>query len=124
MKLAAFGIVIKDNEVLLVNRRFPPQLWAPPGGFIDPGESPEETVRRETWEETGVVCEVFSKIYEFDYNESHLLVYLCRYISGELKCSYESLDVGWFNIDKLPTPISPDDTIFSRAIELVQKPEE
>ncbi len=116
MKIAAFGIVVWEDKVLLVNRRFPPQLWAPPGGFIDLGESPEETVKRETWEETGIICDVFSKIHEFDFNESHLLVYACQYISGELQCSYESIEVGWFNIDDLPTSLSPAIEIFQKAI--------
>lgn len=44
-------------EVLIVhpsgayNRRKP---WSIPKGLADPGESPEQAARRETWEETGV----------------------------------------------------------------------
>jgi len=119
MNTAAIGIVVKEYQVLLVNRRFPPQLWSPPGGFLDPGESPEETVRRESWEETGILCEVFSKIHEFDFNQSHILVYTCRYISGDLKCSYESLDVGWFEINNLPAPLSPEIEIFNKALQFI-----
>ncbi len=119
MNIAAFGIVVKGNDVLLVNRRFPPQLWAPPGGFMDPGEAPQETVKRETWEETRIVCNVLSKLHEFDFNNSHLLVYACEYLSGELECSYESLEVQWFNINDLPNPISPQADIFLNAVEYV-----
>jgi len=117
MKIAAFGIVVKEYKFLLVHIRFPPQLWAPPGGFIDLGEYPEETVKRETWVETGIICEVFSKIHEFDFNDSHLLVYACQYVSGELQCSYESIEVSWFNVDDLPTSISPEIEVFHKAIE-------
>jgi 8-oxo-dGTP pyrophosphatase MutT (NUDIX family) len=31
-----------------------PVLWITPGGGVEPGESLEETARRELWEETGV----------------------------------------------------------------------
>ncbi|WZL71829.1 NUDIX hydrolase [Clostridiaceae bacterium 35-E11] len=125
MKTAAIGIVVKNNEVLLVNRKFPPKLWAPPGGFLDPGETPEETVSREVWEETGVTCEVIGKVHEFDYhdayNDSHIDVYVCKYLSGELECSFESLDVHWFDIAHLPTPISPESSIFEMAVQQMNR---
>lgn len=119
MKTAAIGVVIKENEILLVHRRFYPQLWAPPGGFLDPGETPEETVKREIWEETGVHCQVFSKVYEFDFNDSHILVYACKYLSGDLQLSYESLDVNWFDINQLPSPLSPEATVFIDALRII-----
>jgi 8-oxo-dGTP pyrophosphatase MutT (NUDIX family) len=46
-----------DGRVLLLNWRDPhdgSRLWEPPGGGIDPGESPLETARRELVEETGL----------------------------------------------------------------------
>lgn len=116
MSKAAMGIVIKDNQILLVNRKFPPKLWSPPGGFMDPGESPEETVTREVWEETGITCEVMTKVHEFTYHQSHILVYACKYISGSLQCSFESIDLGWFDMDHLPNPLSPELEVFKKAM--------
>lgn len=36
------------------NLRFPPQLYSAFAGFVEPGESMEEAVRRELWEEVGL----------------------------------------------------------------------
>jgi len=53
----AYGILINDGAVALVRSSNPnhqPPLWWLPGGGIDFGESPEETLAREFLEETGL----------------------------------------------------------------------
>lgn len=120
MKIAAMGIVIKDNQVLLVNRKWHPKLWSPPGGFVDAGETEEQAVYREVWEETGVICQVIGKVHELVYENSHVVIYACSYLSGELQCSFESFEVRWFEIDRLPSPLSPDITVFENALRTIQ----
>lgn len=50
------AIVSADGSKLLLgrNKRFPPGWYSTLAGFLEPGESIEEAVRRETWEEAGV----------------------------------------------------------------------
>ncbi|KAI1393798.1 NUDIX hydrolase domain-like protein [Hypoxylon trugodes] len=50
------AIVSADGNKLLLgrNKRFPPNWYSTLAGFLEPGESIEEAVRRETWEESGV----------------------------------------------------------------------
>lgn len=50
---AAALVLDGDGRVLLL-RRSDDGGWAPPGGMTEPGESAEETARRETFEETGL----------------------------------------------------------------------
>ncbi|MBF8983926.1 NUDIX hydrolase [Lutibacter sp. B2] len=125
MKKAALGIVAHNDKILLVHRKWHPILWAPAGGYLDPGETEKETVYREIWEETGVKCEVLDKIHTFtykdEYSHSLIIVYACKYLSGNLTCSFESQDVQWFDIDKLPQPLSPDPSIFKKALEYINK---
>lgn len=49
-------VIDKQNDRALLSRqsRFVPRMWSCLAGFIEPGESLEEAVRRETWEETGI----------------------------------------------------------------------
>ncbi|KAI3924703.1 hypothetical protein MKX01_011413 [Papaver californicum] len=56
-------VIDKENDRALLSRqsRFVPRMWSCLAGFIEPGESLEEAVRRETWEETGI--EVGEVIY-------------------------------------------------------------
>ncbi|KAI1074499.1 NUDIX hydrolase domain-like protein [Whalleya microplaca] len=50
------AIVSADGTKLLLgrNKRYPPAWYSTLAGFLEPGESIEEAVRRETWEESGV----------------------------------------------------------------------
>ncbi|KAJ0031066.1 hypothetical protein Pint_13038 [Pistacia integerrima] len=56
-------VIDRENDRALLSRqsRFVPRMWSCLAGFIEPGESLEEAVRRETWEETGI--EVGDVIY-------------------------------------------------------------
>ncbi|XWS17168.1 hypothetical protein CRYUN_Cryun33cG0044900 [Craigia yunnanensis] len=49
-------VIDRENDRALLSRqsRFVPRMWTCLAGFIEPGESLEEAVRRETYEETGI----------------------------------------------------------------------
>lgn len=55
-RLAAYALVVRDDEVLLTRGSAPPHLgtWTLPGGGVDHGESPADAVVREVREETGL----------------------------------------------------------------------
>jgi 8-oxo-dGTP diphosphatase len=78
-------IVLHDDKLLLIERwRDGLHYYSVPGGGIEPGETPEQTVVRELAEETGCVVAVERKLYLLqlsDDTEHH--IFLGRYISGE-----------------------------------------
>jgi ADP-ribose pyrophosphatase YjhB (NUDIX family) len=96
------------NEVLLILRRDVP-VWVLPGGGINAGESPEEAVIREIFEETGVCVKVkrcVGAYHPINRLAKSTLLYECTYLSGTLSLSSETKGVRYIPLDKLP-PLPP-----------------
>ena len=79
---AAGGLVWRDHrgeaQVLLVHRRRYDD-WSFPKGKADPGESPEETARREVEEETGLACSLGEPAGETRYRDAKGRPKIVRY---------------------------------------------
>jgi 8-oxo-dGTP diphosphatase len=74
MKDVAVGIMVRDGLVLACQRKRTmryPLKWEFPGGKVEPGESPEQTVFRELYEELGIIVEAAYPVHrqEWVYGE-------------------------------------------------------
>ncbi|MCC6919100.1 MAG: (deoxy)nucleoside triphosphate pyrophosphohydrolase [Alphaproteobacteria bacterium] len=89
--VAACALIDVDGRVLLAQR--PPGktlagLWEFPGGKVEPGETPEETLVRELREEIGIetktACLAPLTFASHTYETFHLLMplYVCRRYEG------------------------------------------
>jgi len=93
--------------------------WEFPGGKMEPGESPEEALKREIWEEleTRIVVERFVQTVEWDYPNFHLTMhcYYCRVEEGHLTLK-EHEAAKWLNKDQLNTVnwLPADKLLFSK----------
>ena len=78
--------------------------WEFPGGKMEAGESPEEALKREIWEEleTRIVIERLVTTVEWDYPAFHLKMhcYWCHVESGSLTLK-EHEAARWLSADKL-----------------------
>ena len=78
--------------------------WEFPGGKMEPGETPEEALRREIWEElaTRIAVERLAGTVEWDYPTFHLTMhcYWCSVESGTLTLK-EHAAARWLAADDL-----------------------
>jgi len=116
--VAAAALVDRDNRVLISKRPEGKELaglWEFPGGKVDPGETPEQALRRELAEELGIdVCETCLAPFTFashTYAGFHLLMplYLCRNWDGEIE-PREGQEIAWVRPNRLSSyPMPPAD---------------
>ncbi len=94
-----------DNVLLARSPGFPPGMYSTLAGFVEPGESIEETIEREICEEVGV--EVGTVRYfgsqPWPFPHSLMLGFTADYAGGEIRIEPEEIeDAGWFAADDLP----------------------
>ena len=78
--LGAYGLIIKEDKILLIKKVTGPYdgKLDLPGGTIEFGETPEETLKREFLEETGIVLKEYhlydanSVSFDCTYNEKNI----------------------------------------------------
>jgi len=112
-KIDVRAAVMKDGKILLVQETTD-NCWAMPGGWADVGDFPSEVAIRECKEESGFDVEPIKVIGVFDANRvggkleffhAFKIIFLCELIGGEATPSDETLDVRFFDFNKLP-PLS------------------
>jgi 8-oxo-dGTP diphosphatase len=106
----AVGVILERREqIVLVRRKFEPMsgLWSLPAGFMEYGEAPEDTARRETLEETGLRIELAGLQGAYRAGSDTgvpvlLLVYRGQVVGGRLRAGDDAAEAGWFAADERP----------------------
>ena len=121
-------ILINGNNEILLGKRADNGYWAYPAGSMELAESFEECARRETLEETGLLCGSLELLmlrsgkdtyYEYPNQDKVYFagaVYVCHEFSGEMKVQEEEvIEQAFFPVDALPDNLSPG------TIEVIEK---
>lgn len=110
--VTAFAFVEDAGRYLALRRAQAPALgdWDLPGGFIEAGEYPEDAVRREIVEETGLevrdlaVFGAWTSRYGEGGKWTVDIAYHCRRAAGELVLSDEKSEARWLSLADFPLP--------------------
>lgn len=126
MKQATLALIVRDGKVLLGEKKrgeIGTGTLNGPGGKVEPGETPEECVVRETREELGIALDPskldkLGVITFFVQNIADFQVHLyhTEYFSGEAR-ETEDMIPEWYPIDSLPFErmLESDREWFARA---------
>lgn len=130
------GVVLhykhESIKILLIKRKSDPfkGSWALPGGFLEMDEAPEEGVKRELEEETGLKVEEVVQIGAFGKPERDprgrvisisFLALINSSSSNEVKAASDAAEVKWFDIHQLPESLAFDhDEIIKETIKILK----
>jgi ADP-ribose pyrophosphatase YjhB (NUDIX family) len=106
-------IIEMDEGVVLIKRKNPPFGWALPGGFVDYGESLEESAVREAKEETSLDVTLVSEFGAYsepdrDPRIHTITVVFIAKAQGEPRAADDAADIGIFHKDTLPEKLAFD----------------
>ncbi|WP_175639158.1 NUDIX hydrolase [Metabacillus schmidteae] len=117
MVVAGAFVFDKENR-LLMQKRTDNGQWGFPGGFMELGESVQDTAKREVYEETGLLLDELKLfgIYsgpQYDKTFSNgdqvalvLISFICKHYSGELvESNEESIQNRFFPLEEVPENI-------------------
>lgn len=95
------GVVVDDEGRALVTRRRDNGRWEAPGGVLEHGETIEDGLRREVFEETGlkVEPEALTGVYQNIPRKIVALVFRCRAADGHLTINDEVTEFRWVTAD-------------------------
>jgi 8-oxo-dGTP diphosphatase len=123
--------IFHDGRFLLVRRGREPSkgLYAFPGGRVDDGESDEDAVRRELFEETGLTVQALHPLAEFhlpgaaEHPGFRLLVFRGYRPAGTLQAGDDADAAGWFGIEEMQRlPVIPSVLETAQAIIAAELP--
>ena len=103
---AAITVVIKGNKILLThNAAFRGNIHSLIAGFVEPGETIEECVHREIFEEVGIKVKNLKYFgsQPWPFPNSLMIGFTAEYESGEISVDGQEItEAGWYDFSNLP----------------------
>tara|TARA_Y100000310_G_scaffold10865_1_gene11507 strand:+ start:285 stop:701 length:417 start_codon:yes stop_codon:yes gene_type:complete len=126
-KLAAKAFAVYQGKMLVLKRASNdihfPGIWEPPGGRLELGENPDDGLKREVKEETGLEIDILHplSIRHFvrqDGQTVTMIIYLCKVQNDEVVISKEHEGFGWVSLwdckDRLTDFFHPEVDVFHK----------
>ena len=104
---AVKALIERDGKYLLIkSNNYEGDYWEVPGGRLDDGESFEDALKREVFEEVGLRVKIIRELnsWEVELPSKNLVLdgrtYFCLYVSGEVVLSEEQIVYEWVDRDE------------------------
>lgn len=118
---AIMAAVIKENKILLANgENFPPDFFSVLAGFVEPGETLEECVKREVNEEVGLEVKniTYFSSQPWPFPNSLMIAFTMDYAAGNIVVDGSEIKkADWFDINSLPPRPSAKISLAGRLID-------
>lgn len=118
---AVIVLVEREGEMLLARSpHFADGVYSTLAGFVEPGESLEEAVQREIFEEVGVhVGDIrYFGSQPWPFPHSLMIGFTARWTSGDIRMDPEEIeDAAWFTADRLPPRLPTSFSIARRLVD-------
>ncbi|MGZ7160124.1 MAG: NAD(+) diphosphatase [Methanobacterium sp.] len=102
---AVITAIIKDGKLLMAKHGYRENMYGLIAGFVEPGETLEECVERETMEEVGIKVKniKYFSSQPWPYPHSLMVGFTAEYDSGEIKVDNKEItEAKWFTPDEIP----------------------
>lgn len=103
---AIIVLVKKEDKILLAHgAHFPEKFYSVLAGFVDPGETLEQCVMREVFEEVGIKVKNIQYLgsQPWPFPNSLMIGFTCDWQEGEIKIDPQELtEAGWYDESNLP----------------------
>lgn len=99
----------EQRRVLLIKENYGRRRWSLPGGAIEAGETPEQAVLREAYEETGTRVSIEHLVGEYRLDNGFVVyAFRCTIVAGTpaVPPTGEIAEIVWRHADDLPVPRS------------------
>ncbi len=108
-RIGVNALIFDSEGRILLGHRRDINWWNLPGGGMEAGETVDEAVRREVYEETGleVKVEQLVGVYSKPQKQEVVLTFLCHPIGGTLRATEEARENRYFAPGSLPHNILP-----------------
>ena len=119
-KVDVRAVVFNEKEQLLFIQEKVDERWALPGGWSDISYSPGEIAVKECFEEAGLEVKPLRLLAVMDKQKQNMppafeyvykIFILCEKVGDTISTGSETMDVAWFDENKIPELSTPRNTV-------------
>ena len=100
------ALIKKDDKILLARSpHFPGRSYSVLAGFVDPGETLEQCIEREIYEEVGIKIKniQYSQSQPWPFSHSLIIGFTCEWLEGEIQIDPLEIEAAdWFHTTNMP----------------------